>query len=230
MRKWATEQAQLNHDSRDARGPALLQERIRDRLRGHPRGVVIDPGDEVEQLLEAVTRAPADDHATSCSPTRTSITSPASAAAKARSACRSGCTRTTTFSTSASCSRGRCSGLRVERAAAGRSLLRRRRAAGASAATTRAVHHTPGHCPGGVCLAVGRDERAGARTLFVGDTLFAGSIGRTDLPGGDIADAAAVDPRGAVQFPGRHASCCPGTASRRRSGGSSGPTRSNRRS
>ena len=40
------------------------------------------------------------------------------------------------------------------------------------------VHHTPGHCPGGVCLAI-------ADHLFVGDTLFAGSIGRTDLPGGD---------------------------------------------
>jgi glyoxylase-like metal-dependent hydrolase (beta-lactamase superfamily II) len=47
------------------------------------------------------------------------------------------------------------------------------------------VHHTPGHCPGGVCLAVGREE-ANDRTLFVGDTLFAGSIGRTDLPGGDL--------------------------------------------
>ena len=47
------------------------------------------------------------------------------------------------------------------------------------------VHHTPGHCPGGVCLAVGR-EGAQERTLFVGDTLFAGSIGRTDLPGGDM--------------------------------------------
>jgi hydroxyacylglutathione hydrolase len=46
------------------------------------------------------------------------------------------------------------------------------------------VHHTPGHCPGGVCLAVGRDDDP-ARSLFVGDTLFAGSIGRTDLPGGD---------------------------------------------
>ncbi len=47
------------------------------------------------------------------------------------------------------------------------------------------VHHTPGHCPGGVCLAVGRPDRA-ARDLFVGDTLFAGGIGRTDLPGGSL--------------------------------------------
>lgn len=46
------------------------------------------------------------------------------------------------------------------------------------------VHHTPGHCPGGVCLQVGRRGSAG-QDLFVGDTLFAGSIGRTDLPGGD---------------------------------------------
>ncbi|HET9192701.1 MAG TPA: MBL fold metallo-hydrolase [Vicinamibacterales bacterium] len=45
------------------------------------------------------------------------------------------------------------------------------------------VHHTPGHCPGGVCLDVGKAGEG--RHLFVGDTLFAGSIGRTDLPGGD---------------------------------------------
>jgi glyoxylase-like metal-dependent hydrolase (beta-lactamase superfamily II) len=48
------------------------------------------------------------------------------------------------------------------------------------------VHHTPGHCPGGVCLAVGLGGMP-KRDLFVGDTLFAGSIGRTDLPGGDHA-------------------------------------------
>lgn len=40
------------------------------------------------------------------------------------------------------------------------------------------VRHTPGHSPGGVCLEI-------ATHLFVGDTLFAGSIGRTDLPGGN---------------------------------------------
>ncbi len=46
------------------------------------------------------------------------------------------------------------------------------------------VHHTPGHCPGGVCLQIGKKGEADTH-LFVGDTLFAGSIGRTDLPGGN---------------------------------------------
>jgi glyoxylase-like metal-dependent hydrolase (beta-lactamase superfamily II) len=47
------------------------------------------------------------------------------------------------------------------------------------------VHHTPGHAPGGVCLAVTKNGDSGAPALFAGDNLFAGSIGRTDLPGGD---------------------------------------------
>jgi glyoxylase-like metal-dependent hydrolase (beta-lactamase superfamily II) len=46
-------------------------------------------------------------------------------------------------------------------------------------------HHTPGHCPGGVCLEIRRKGTPG-KDLVVGDTLFAGSIGRADLPGGDL--------------------------------------------
>lgn len=43
------------------------------------------------------------------------------------------------------------------------------------------VHHTPGHSPGSVCL-----ELAGpGKVLLTGDTLFRGSVGRTDLPGGE---------------------------------------------
>lgn len=48
-----------------------------------------------------------------------------------------------------------------------------------------AVHHTPGHAPGGVCLAVSKASDNAPPALFAGDNLFAGSIGRTDLPGGD---------------------------------------------
>jgi hydroxyacylglutathione hydrolase len=48
------------------------------------------------------------------------------------------------------------------------------------------AHHTPGHSPGGVCLEV-TEPGSATKTLVVGDTLFAGSIGRTDLPGGDHA-------------------------------------------
>jgi hydroxyacylglutathione hydrolase len=47
------------------------------------------------------------------------------------------------------------------------------------------VHETPGHSPGGVVFEVA--DSAGRTHLIAGDTLFAGSIGRTDLPGGDHA-------------------------------------------
>jgi hydroxyacylglutathione hydrolase len=46
------------------------------------------------------------------------------------------------------------------------------------------AHHTPGHSPGGVCLHATGPGMTETH-LFVGDTLFARSIGRTDLPGGD---------------------------------------------
>ena len=43
------------------------------------------------------------------------------------------------------------------------------------------VIHTPGHTPGGISLVLNN-------VIFTGDTLFAGGIGRTDLPGGSYQD------------------------------------------
>lgn len=64
------------------------------------------------------------------------------------------------------------------------------------------VMHTPGHSPGGICLLC-------PGHLFVGDTLFAGSIGRTDLDGGnheqlvDVIHARLLDlPDDTVVHPG----------------------------
>jgi glyoxylase-like metal-dependent hydrolase (beta-lactamase superfamily II) len=47
------------------------------------------------------------------------------------------------------------------------------------------VRHAPGHSPGSVVFSLPTEE---AGVLFAGDVLFAGSIGRTDLPGGSLAD------------------------------------------
>lgn len=43
------------------------------------------------------------------------------------------------------------------------------------------VIHTPGHSPGGICL-------YGEGIVITGDTVFAGSVGRTDFPGGSIQE------------------------------------------
>lgn len=51
----------------------------------------------------------------------------------------------------------------------------------AAGSHTAEVLHTPGHTEGSICLYFPVEQK-----LIAGDTLFAGSIGRTDLPGGDM--------------------------------------------
>ncbi len=66
------------------------------------------------------------------------------------------------------------------------------------------VMHTPGHSPGGCCF-YSRDANA----VFTGDTLFNGSVGRTDFPGGSmeallksIRDRLMALPEDAKVYPG----------------------------
>lgn len=147
-------------------------------------GVLIDPGDEVEELLEAIrehglsiryillTHAHLD-HITGVGRAKMALGAPV------------GLHRDDEFLYRAVVQQGMAFGIRVDPQppvdffydGAGPWLF------GEYGAW---VFHTPGHCPGGVCLAVGQEGQA-PRALFVGDTLFAGSIGRTDLPGGDAA-------------------------------------------
>ncbi len=62
------------------------------------------------------------------------------------------------------------------------------------------VRHTPGHSPGGVTLVDHAHRRA-----FTGDALFAGSIGRTDLPGGSLATLLQGIRREILSLPGDYA-------------------------
>jgi hydroxyacylglutathione hydrolase len=155
-------------------------------------GVIVDPGDEVDELLDAATGHGLSiamillthahlDHITGVASAKSALGVPV------------WLHQDDNFLYEQVVQQGQMFGLRVERqppvdhfydlstelAAGGEGPLRFGR-------YIVRVRHTPGHCPGGVCLAVSReaDEKA---TLFVGDTLFAGSIGRTDLPGGDQA-------------------------------------------
>ena len=145
-------------------------------------GIVIDPGDEVDELIDAVRRHGLTiryillthahlDHVTGVGAAKKAFGAPV------------GLHQADNFLYDAVVQQGQMFGLQVEQQPKvdffydGEGPWRFGRFAAW-------VHHTPGHCPGGVCLAIGRDDDA-ARRLFVGDTLFAGSIGRTDLPGGN---------------------------------------------
>ena len=145
-------------------------------------GVVIDPGDDVDLLLEAVTRHQLSikyillthahiDHVTGVAAAKRALGAPVYLH------------RDDLFLYEHVVEHGLMFGLRVERQppidvfyAPGQVI--------AFGECEARPHHTPGHCPGGVCLQIGRSGAKGT-DLFVGDTLFAGSIGRTDLPGGD---------------------------------------------
>ena len=52
----------------------------------------------------------------------------------------------------------------------------------AALGTTAEIRHVPGHCPGNVLFYF-----KGADAAFVGDAIFSGNVGRTDLPGGSFA-------------------------------------------
>ena len=162
-------------------------------------GVVIDPGDETPALLEAVAKHVLDiryillthahlDHITGVGAGKKALAAPV------------GLHRADNFLYEAVVQQGQMFGLRVDPQPRvdffydgegpwrfGQYGVR--------------VYHTPGHSPGGVCLAVGREGEK-ERTLFVGDTLFAGSIGRTDLPGGDMQTLLSSIRNVLFKFPG----------------------------
>ena len=147
------------------------------------QGVLIDPGDEVGELLEAAVQQRLDiryillthahlDHITGVRQAKDALKVPV------------GLHQADNFLYEAVVQQGRMFGFEVEEQPPvdffyeGEAPVR-------FGKYNVTIRHTPGHCPGGVCLAIAHETRAD-RALFVGDTLFAGSIGRVDLPGGDM--------------------------------------------
>jgi hydroxyacylglutathione hydrolase len=146
-------------------------------------GIIIDPGDEVDDLLDAATR-----HGLSIKAillTHAHIDH-VTGVAKAKRALRVPVWlhKEDNFLYEQVVQQGLMFGLRVEPQPPVDCFYEGDRPLRFGRYTVR-VLHTPGHCPGGVCLAVSKEGEPAA-TLFVGDTLFAGSIGRTDLPGGNL--------------------------------------------
>lgn len=146
------------------------------------QAVLIDPGDEVEQLLAAIANDKLDvqaillthahlDHITGVGRAKAALDVPVLLH------------RADMFLYDAVVEQGMMFGLRVERQPPVDEFLEPGESLGVGHLVVD-ILHTPGHCPGGVSLAIGPAGSAD-RDLFVGDTLFAGSIGRTDLPGGN---------------------------------------------
>jgi hydroxyacylglutathione hydrolase len=140
-------------------------------------GVIIDPGESVEELLEIVAREKLTikhillthahlDHITGVGRARAATGAPVVLHADDRPLY------------DAVVQQGLMFGIRVERQPPVDTFYDLTQTIAFGRYDVR-VHHTPGHSPGGVCLEID------SNTMIVGDTLFAGSIGRTDLPGGD---------------------------------------------
>jgi hydroxyacylglutathione hydrolase len=140
-------------------------------------GVIIDPGESVEELLEIVAREKLTikhillthahlDHITGVGRARAATGAPVVLHADDRPLY------------DAVVQQGLMFGIRVERQPPVDTFYDLTKTIAFGRYDVR-VHHTPGHSPGGVCLEID------SNTMIVGDTLFAGSIGRTDLPGGD---------------------------------------------
>jgi hydroxyacylglutathione hydrolase len=151
---------------------------------GSPEAILIDPGDEVEDLLDLVEARRLSvglilithghmDHVSGV------------ARAKRATGARIGVHRDDLFLYDAAVQQGRAFGYRLEQPPPPDFTLDTGSPLNAGACEIH-VHHTPGHSPGGVCLRIGGPGDEDTH-LFVGDTLFEGSIGRTDLPGGDYA-------------------------------------------
>jgi glyoxylase-like metal-dependent hydrolase (beta-lactamase superfamily II) len=146
-------------------------------------GVLIDPGDEVDQLLDAVRRHGLTinyillthahlDHITGVGRAKAALGAPV------------GLHRADEFLYKAAVQQGIAFGFSVQPQPPVDFYLEENgpwRFGRYAASMT----HTPGHSPGGVCLAVSQDGQP-CPALFVGDTLFAGGVGRTDLPGGNL--------------------------------------------
>lgn len=148
------------------------------------KGVLIDPGDEVEDLLAAARRHGLTleavllthahvDHVSGVARVRSELDAPVYLHSADQ------------FLYDNAVHMGRLFGLEIEAPPPVDRYYDQGHEALAFGTCQVRVHHTPGHCPGGVCLQIGPRGEPGP-FLFVGDTLFAGSIGRTDLPGGDM--------------------------------------------
>ncbi len=192
-----------------------------------PTCVVVDPGqDAAAGVAAAAQRARADGPRASCPPTATSTTSPTPPRSRTSSA-----SRVWIHSATGTCSPTRLPALSPDGAALVRQLLRVPMVEPARVeeldglpradARRAGVHRAPTHPatpPGSVLfgLAYAGPTPQITRIVFTGDVVFAGSIGRTDLPGGDQTTMNQTLRDVVLPLRRRLRRCCPATVRRPR--------------